>query len=104
MKPAILLASAVLDDPATLNYFHALSVPAASMDTVSHVSSTLAADCKIMDIPDTLSPNQQRAVFHKLCAMRNFTYWSFEDHDEEAMAFTEALTNAAGDYIVATKP
>ncbi|KAH0029796.1 hypothetical protein KCU78_g3238, partial [Aureobasidium melanogenum] len=105
IKPASLIASAVLDDPLTLNHFHALSVPAASMDTISHVSSTLTADCKIMDIPDTLSPNQQRAVFRKLCAMRNLTHWRFENDDtKEGMAFTDPITNAAGQYIVATEP
>lgn len=104
LKPVLLLASAVLDDPVTLNYFHALSMPAASMDIVSHVSAGLTADCKIMDIPDTLSPDQQRAVFQKLCAMRPFTYWVFEDYDEPAMAFTRPMTNQAGECVVATKP
>ncbi|KAK6008193.1 hypothetical protein QM012_000096 [Aureobasidium pullulans] len=105
MKPALLLASAILDDPVTLNYFHALSMPAASMDTISHISRGLIANCKIMTIPETLSPEQQQAVYKKLCNMRNFTHWGFERSGViDGMGYTEPLINGAGNYIPATKP
>jgi hypothetical protein len=59
MIPALVLATAILDDPVTLNYFHTLAMPADSMDNISHVSADLTADCKIMKIPDVLDYNQQ---------------------------------------------
>lgn len=69
MIPALVLATTILDDPVTLNYFHALAMPADSMDNISHVSAGLTADCKIMKIPDVLDYNQQWDTFKKLSLM-----------------------------------
>jgi hypothetical protein len=69
MIPALVLATAILDDPVTLNNFHALAMPAYSMDNISHVSAGLMADCKIMKIPDVLDYNQQWDTFEKLSLM-----------------------------------
>ncbi|KEQ72542.1 hypothetical protein M436DRAFT_48927 [Aureobasidium namibiae CBS 147.97] len=80
MLPSLLLASAILDDPITLNYFCALSRPSADMKTVKHVSAGLTADCKIMEIPATLSYNDQQETYNKFILMTTYLEsWSFED-------------------------
>ncbi|KAH0275059.1 hypothetical protein KCU91_g4848, partial [Aureobasidium melanogenum] len=80
MTPALLLASAILDDPVTLNYFYALAMPADSMDTVSHASKGLMADCKIMKIPDVLPAGEEWAAYLNVyLASMYIRSWGFED-------------------------
>ncbi|THW11392.1 hypothetical protein D6D24_07242 [Aureobasidium pullulans] len=79
MQPSLLLASAILDDPVTLNYFHALAVPSAEMETQFHHSDTFVGYCKNMSIPDVLTEAEQMEVFRKMYAVRDWTTWSFGD-------------------------
>ncbi|KAI5203943.1 hypothetical protein E4T39_03904 [Aureobasidium subglaciale] len=67
MRPSILLATAILDDPVTLCYFHALAVPAREMKTILLDTFTAKTDCKVVMIPDVLTAVEQREIFNKLC-------------------------------------
>jgi len=105
MHPALLLATAILDDPVTLNYFYALAEPAASMDTVSHASAGLQADCKIMKIPDTLNDDQQMKTGMKLIMMIAYLDdWGFDDIDMGCLAHTQRVHSPEGGPEIASKP
>lgn len=75
MQHSLLLASAVLDDPVVLNYFYPLMQPVTSMETLIDPDTNLL--CRIVDIPDTLTPDQQLATYQAMVAMRGWTHWDF---------------------------
>jgi hypothetical protein len=105
MQPALLLASAVVDDPVTLSYFYALAMPSASMDTLSHASAGLTADCKTMKIPDALNDDQQRETFRKLRLMTVYLQdWKFEDIDTGSYAYMDKVDFLSGRPMPASKP
>jgi hypothetical protein len=105
MLPALQLATAILDDPITLSYFHALAMPSDSMDTVSHVSAELTADCRIMKIPDALDDDQQWEVFRKLYWMTAYLEdWGFDDEDLNSSAYTKKINWPSGGPRPASKP
>ena len=106
MHPALLLATAILDDPVTLCYLYALAEPVASMDTVSHASAGLTADCKIMKIPDSLTDDQQRDTYMKLCRMTTYLYnWGFDHEDMGCLAYTASISfQEGGEPEPASKP
>jgi hypothetical protein len=105
MLPALQLATAILDDPITLSYFHALAMPSDSMETVSHVSAELTADCKIMKIPDALDEHQQREAFRKLHWMMAYLEdWGFNDGDLKSLAYTRKVNSPGGGPRSASKP
>lgn len=104
MTPALLLASAILDDPVTLNYFYALAMPIDSMDTVSHVSNGLKADCKIMKIPDVLPEGEDFWTFMKLdLATLYIRDWGFED-GLECFAYTARYMDSLGEFTKGSGP
>lgn len=72
---SLILASAVLDDPMVLNYFYPLMQPVASMDTVFDPDTNRI--CRIVDIPSTLTPDQQLATYQAMCSMRGYTHYDF---------------------------
>jgi hypothetical protein len=74
--PALLFASAILDDPTTLAYFYAVMQRADTMDTV--VDPDINKTCKIVDVPDTLTYEQQVATHAAICAMRNYTSFNLQ--------------------------
>ncbi|KAG9603122.1 hypothetical protein KCU77_g1250, partial [Aureobasidium melanogenum] len=77
---ALLLASAILDDPVTLSFFYAMAMPTESMDTVSHATAGLTADCKIMKIPHVLPEGEEWAAYLKVDLMTLYIRdWGFED-------------------------
>ena len=105
MHPALLLASAVLDDPVTLSYFYALAMPRESMDTIKHVSAGLTADCKIMKIPDILDDDQQRSTFSKLHWMTAYLdNWGFDNYSMDCFAYTARADFPGGSPRPASKP
>lgn len=105
MHPALLLATAILDDPVTLCYLYALAEPVASMDTVSHASAGLTADCKIMKIPDSLTDDQQRDTYMKLCRMTTYLYdWGFDNENLDSLAYTASISFQGGEPEPASKP
>jgi hypothetical protein len=89
LKPAILLASAVLDDPTTLHFFHAVAQPA------QRITDPKLGKCKIVTIPTTLSQAQQTAANKKIMDMRSWTSWDVRDRPDfgshEAYAMTEPI-------------
>ena len=105
MHPTLLLATAILDDPVTLCYLYALAEPVASMDTVSHASAGLTADCKIMKIPDSLTDDQQRDTYMKLCRMTTYLYdWGFDNENLDSLAYTASISFQGGEPEPASKP
>jgi hypothetical protein len=72
MEPAILLATAILDDPATLAFYHTV----ADLDSMTEFTDAIHGVCKVVDVPDTLTGEQEVEVFNKLLAMRNWTTWN----------------------------
>lgn len=105
LHPALNLASAILDDPTTLNYFHALSQPASSMTTV--LDSDTGLTCKIVDIPATLTEAQQRATYQLLWDMQFYTYFSFinmESCDYDCYGFTRLQLNSKKGIMPAARP
>ena len=73
LLPAILLATAVLDDPTTLSYFFALSEP-----TTQVQSTTFNTPCHIMMQPPALSDAQLVQTYNRVCALQNWTSWNWE--------------------------
>ncbi|KEQ91520.1 hypothetical protein AUEXF2481DRAFT_43912 [Aureobasidium subglaciale EXF-2481] len=75
IKPALLLASASLDDVTTLSLFYALSTPSC----VTSFNDPELGQCKRVNMPDTLTAVQQHETFTKLCQMRKWTHFYWED-------------------------
>ncbi|KAK5999411.1 hypothetical protein QM012_005536 [Aureobasidium pullulans] len=73
LEQVLLLASALLDDPATLAIFHAI-VDVNSMTEFNDIDN---GKCKVAHIPATLSDEQEAEVYRKILAMRDWMDWSF---------------------------
>lgn len=90
MRPALILASAFLDDPTTLCLFHAMAAPADQM--ITFLDPKLGW-CKRLDVPATLSDDQQIVTYHKICMMRQYMsiYWETFDNLNKygAVAYTK---------------
>lgn len=105
LYPALNLASAILDDPTTLNYFYALSRPASSMTTVVDPDTNLT--CKIMDIPDALTETQQRETYQLIWDMQIYTYFTFKDmatSDYDVYGVTKPTLDSNCRMIPAARP
>jgi hypothetical protein len=106
LRPSLNLASAVLDDPTVLNYFFALMQPADTMDTV--VDPDTGITCKVIDIPDTLTDEQQYVTYAAICAMRDYTssnaQWSSASDDYVVYASTTTLFDLNICTIPAARP
>lgn len=91
LKPAVLLASALLDDPGTMCLFHALATPSRH---VTFEDPTLG-ECKRIHVPDSLTGAEQASTFRKMCDMQQWTYFYREDVSkldrEHALAFTQRI-------------
>ncbi|KAI5242513.1 hypothetical protein E4T43_04781 [Aureobasidium subglaciale] len=75
IKPALLLASAFLDDVTTLSLFYALSPPSC----ITSFCDPELGSCTRVNIPDTLTVVQQHETFTKLCQMRKWTHFYWGD-------------------------
>ncbi|KAH0394616.1 hypothetical protein KCU89_g11177, partial [Aureobasidium melanogenum] len=75
LRPAFLLASALLDDPTTLCLFHAL------FNTSDHITfqDPNFKTCRKLQVPTTLTDAEQLSTFHKICDMRQWTSFQWED-------------------------
>jgi len=71
MEPAILLASAILDDPATLAFFHAI----ADTSSMTQFHDATHGPCFVASIPPTLTDQQQTEVYDKVMKTRAWTAW-----------------------------
>lgn len=72
MEPALLLASAILDDPATLAFFHAI----ADTNSMTQFHDAAHGPCLVASVPATLTDQQQTEVFNKIVKMRDWTKWN----------------------------
>jgi len=90
LKPAILLASALLDDPTTMCVFYALATPSCWEDFIDPNVGL----CRRLRVPDSPTQEQQAWTFQKICDMRQWTCFYWEDPDvlykEGALAWTQA--------------
>jgi hypothetical protein len=77
MQPALLLASAILDDPTTLHFFYAVSHVAQH----SWITDPRLGQCNIITIPATLTKDQQTAANEKIMDMRSWTRWNIRDYE-----------------------
>ncbi|KAI4716848.1 hypothetical protein E4T48_06978 [Aureobasidium sp. EXF-10727] len=73
LEPALLLASALLDDPATLTFLYAV----ADVKAMTEFQDTVHGVGKVVSMPTTLTNAQQTAVFEKILAMRSWMTWNF---------------------------
>lgn len=102
--PAILLASAWLDDPTTLNFFYGVWA------TEQHTSfwNVDLGHSTIVHVPQTLSEYSQRETHEKIVAMRNWTSWHIVNAshlaDLGALAVTETKMYANGEPVPASGP
>jgi hypothetical protein len=103
MEPAILLATAILDDPATLAFFHAV----ADLNSMTEFDDATHGKCKVVSVPDTLTGEQEVEVFEKLLAMRNWTTWNVKPTLEMlnigGYGVTRPRKNSKGIDVVASK-
>ena len=76
MKPAIILASAILDDPITLHFFCAVSLRA----QYTEIDNPNLGKCNIVTIPPTLTQARLTAANKKVMDMRTRTSWEVRDH------------------------
>ncbi|KAG9657849.1 hypothetical protein KCU64_g4920, partial [Aureobasidium melanogenum] len=81
LRPASLLATAFLDDPTTLCLFHALSK---SSDHITFQDPNFGT-CKRLQVPATLTEAEQLSTFQKICDMRQWTSFQWEDNATMAM-------------------
>ncbi|KAI4716847.1 hypothetical protein E4T48_06979 [Aureobasidium sp. EXF-10727] len=103
ITPGLLLASAILDDPTTLNYFYAIQQPADVMQTVFGPGLT----CKITDVPATLTNDEQYHTYQAICAMRQHTSFSIaemEDTEYDAYGVTKLQLDQSNFVIPAARP
>ncbi|KAI5204904.1 hypothetical protein AUEXF2481DRAFT_29466 [Aureobasidium subglaciale EXF-2481] len=96
MQPSILLATAILDDPVTLCYFHALTVPAKEMETLSLDTCTVRTECKVMEIPEYLTAVEQNEILDKLCKTREWIQWTLTDSLFAATGQTNRIEDEVG--------
>ncbi|THZ58035.1 hypothetical protein D6C85_10331 [Aureobasidium pullulans] len=75
IMPALLLATAILDDPVMLCLFYALSRPT---DQLTTFEDPHLGECKKLNIPATLTEQEQWEVHQKLCAMREWTSFRWD--------------------------
>ncbi|KAI5269735.1 hypothetical protein E4T47_06813, partial [Aureobasidium subglaciale] len=85
IRPALLLASAWLDEPATLCFFYATSTP----ETMITFEDPKLGTCKRLNIPSYLTPEQQNLTVERLFQMAVYTSFFWEN--SEALARMRAF-------------
>ncbi|KEQ68065.1 hypothetical protein M436DRAFT_59237, partial [Aureobasidium namibiae CBS 147.97] len=90
MKPAFLLASALLDDPSTMCLFYAVATPSCHV----YLSDPTLPFCRRLQVPDFLTEAQQASTFQKICDMRQRTYFYWESPANLARLGAGAATGA----------
>jgi hypothetical protein len=89
LKPALLLASAILDDPATLTFLYAIT----DTTSMTDFDDTLYGKCKVAYIPTALTDADQAAVYSKVLAMRNWMTWRFVPQRDMVAIDADGITN-----------
>ncbi|CAD0107786.1 unnamed protein product [Aureobasidium uvarum] len=106
IKPALLLASAMLDEPSTLCLFHAMSAQSSEMITFE---DPVLKTCRRLRVPETLTEVEQLITFRKISSMREYTsfFWDSGDTILRArglLACTIPLLQDDGKFIPAGLP
>ena len=78
IKPAFLLASALLDDPTTMCIFHAVATRSCHF----HVQDPTLKGCTKLQVPDSLTEAEQASIFQKICNMRRWFHFYWENSEE----------------------
>jgi hypothetical protein len=103
--PALSLASAMLDDPETLYYYHALSKPIDEMQLV--VDPTLG-ECRVTELPTRLSDAELEAVSQKIVGLRHYTSWNVPENRNDTTGVyglvTPLLAGIFDDEQLASQP
>jgi hypothetical protein len=89
LRPALLLASAILDDPATLTFLYAITDTA----SMTEFDDTKHGKCKIAYIPAALTDVEQTTVYGKVLAMRNWTRYRFVRTQDMVAVEADGITN-----------
>jgi hypothetical protein len=91
LSPAIMLATAMLEDPTTMCLFHALVTPSCHVG----FKDQLLGLCTKLQVPDSLTEAEQASIYQKICDMRQWTHFYWTETKElekrQALAFTSAL-------------
>jgi hypothetical protein len=102
LEPALLLASAFLDDPATLTFLYAIT----AIDSMTEFNDSVHSKCKVAHVPATLTDAQQIAVYDKVLAMRDWTSWHFKSPARMiaigALGVTTNLNDSEGKFVPAS--
>ncbi|KAG9693611.1 hypothetical protein KCU95_g6407, partial [Aureobasidium melanogenum] len=102
LEPALLLASALLDDPGTLAFFYAIS----DLESMTEFEDEVHGKCKVATVPATLSNAQETEVCRKIFAMRDWLEWKFAPLPEmvkvNAMALTDWRDDKHGNRLKAS--
>jgi hypothetical protein len=102
LEPALLLASAFLDDPATLTFLYAIT----DVDSMTEFKDSVHGKCKIAHVPAILTDAQQIAVYDKVLAMRDWTSWHFKSSARMvaigALGVTTNLNDSEGKFVPAS--
>lgn len=90
IRPAFLLASALLDDPTTMCLFYAVATPTC----YEWIRDPTMQFCTRLRVPNCLTEAQQASVFQKICDMRQHTYFYWESPSRLVGYGAAALTDA----------
>lgn len=106
MRPALHLASAILDDPETLRFFAGLATPKSQMQWVDKKN---VGKCPIYKAKDTLSGDEIVEVYGMVTAMRNHIVWQLESAEDmyiEDVTFgiTRPMVDKDGEWIQGARP
>lgn len=104
IEPSLLLASAMLDDPATLAFFHAV----ANTSSMTQFYDATHGPCMVASIPTTLTDQQQTDVYNQVIKLRNWTAWHVESDTDMVNAGGYGITRPRkqknGDDVPADLP
>jgi hypothetical protein len=102
LKPALLLASTFLDDPATLTFLYAIT----DIDSMTEFNDSAHGKCKVAHVPAVLTDAQETAVYDKVLAMRNWMSWRFRSATHmvalRAKGVTANLRDSEGNVVPAS--
>ncbi|KAI4854036.1 hypothetical protein E4T44_00453 [Aureobasidium sp. EXF-8845] len=89
LEPALLLATAFLDDPATLTFLHAIT----NNDSMVEYHDSIHGKCRVARVPTALTDAEQTAVYSKVLAMRDWTSWQFRPTRDLVAVGALGITN-----------
>ncbi|KAI4730280.1 hypothetical protein E4T49_01877 [Aureobasidium sp. EXF-10728] len=106
IRPALLLASALLDEPSTLCLFHAMAAQPSEMIAFE---DPVLKTCRRLRVPETLTYNEELIAFRKISSMREYTSFVWDPsgttlRNRNALACTIPRVQDDGKFIPAEHP